>query len=103
MNQRRDPSPPADPKPGLAAAPGLDFEAAMTRLEQIVRDLESGDQSLDAAIKGYEEGMQLVRRCATELRRAEEQVKRLTEEAGRILAEDFAVPGPGAADAAHDG
>ena len=65
----------------------------MARLEQIVRDLESGEQSLDAAIKGYEEGMKLVRRCAEELRRAEDQVKRLTEEAGRILIEDFAVPG----------
>lgn len=93
MNERRTPG----PRPAAAAAPSapeeLDFETAMTRLEQIVRELESGEQSLDAAIKGYEEGMRLVRRCAAELRRAEEQVKRLTEEAGRILVEDFAVPG----------
>jgi exodeoxyribonuclease VII small subunit len=100
MNERSNPGPGADATRGGQAPAALDFEAAMARLEQIVRDLENGEQSLDAAIKSYEEGMQLVRRCAEELRRAEEQVKRLTEEAGRILVEDFQVPGSSGVDGA---
>jgi len=98
MNERPRPGPRPAATPAPSAPEDLDFEAAMAHLEQIVRDLESGEQTLDAAIKGYEEGMRLVRRCAAELRRAEEQVKRLTEDAGRILVEDFAVPGTGEAD-----
>lgn len=73
---------PADPQ-------NLTFEAAMTRLEQLVRELENGNLSLDQSIQSFEEGMRLVRRCAGELRRAEERVKRLTEEAGRILVDDL--------------
>jgi exodeoxyribonuclease VII small subunit len=72
----------------------LSFEAAMSRLEAIVRDLEEGNLSLDQSIRSFEEGMVLVRRCASELRRAEERVKRLTEEAGRILVEDMTTLGP---------
>jgi len=98
MTERRNAGPHAVAPAAPNAPAELDFEAAMARLEQIVRELESGEQNLDAAIKGYEEGMRLVRRCAEELRRAEEQVKRLTEEAGRILIEDFAVPGASEAD-----
>ena len=52
MNERRTPG----PRPAAAAAPSapeeLDFETAMARLEQIVRELDSGEQSLDAAISG---------------------------------------------------
>lgn len=76
---------------GLQSPPpdSLTFEAAMTRLEQLVRDLENGNLSLDQSIQSFEEGMRLVRQCAGELRRAEERVKRLTEEAGRILVDDL--------------
>ncbi len=73
----------------------MSFEAAITRLEQLVRDLEEGNLSLDQSIGSFEEGMRLVRRCAAELRRAEDRVKRLTEEAGRILIEDLGEVSPG--------
>ncbi len=84
--------------PTRKAAPGpeasaLDFEAAMERLEQIVTDLEEGELGLDQSIRSFEEGMELVRRCAHELKRAESQVKKLTAEASRILEEDFEIPG----------
>ncbi len=80
----------------------FNFEAAMARLEEIVRNLEVGSLSLDQSIRDFEEGMLLVRRCAADLRRVEEQVKRLTEEAGRILAEDFEVPGAAGNETPHD-
>ena len=41
----------------------LSFEAALKRLEEIVRQLESGEARLDDAIDLYEEGDRLKRQC----------------------------------------
>ena len=41
----------------------LTFENAMSRLNEIVKSLESGASSLDDALKLYEEGVSLVRFC----------------------------------------
>ena len=73
------------------------FEAALSRLERLVHELEEGNLSLEQSIQCFEEGMELVRRCASELRRIESQVKVLTEEAGRILESDLPDPAPSAA------
>jgi len=51
------------------------FEQAMEKLEQIVHDLESGDPSLDAAIKNFEEGIKLSKFCSEKL---DEMEKRIT-------------------------
>jgi exodeoxyribonuclease VII small subunit len=65
------------------------FEGAMDELDQLVTNLDEGALSLDQSIKSYERGMTLVRYCARELRRAEDRVKVLTEEAGRLRLTDF--------------
>ena len=65
------------------------FEGAMDELDQLVTNLDEGVLSLDQSIKSYERGMTLVRYCAGELRRAEDRVKVLTEEAGRLRLTDF--------------
>jgi exodeoxyribonuclease VII small subunit len=81
---------------GAETAPSevVSFEAALSRLERLVHDLEEGNLSLEQSIRSFEEGMELVRRCASELRRIEAQVKVLTEEAGRILESDLPDPAP---------
>ena len=50
----------------------MSFETAMTRLEQIVRELEDGKVSLDDSLKLYEEGIALVRLCSGRLDEAEQ-------------------------------
>ena len=45
----------------------LNFEQAMTRLEEIVRALENGSATLDESLKLYEEGIGLVRTCSAKL------------------------------------
>ena len=45
----------------------MTFEAAMSRLEEIVRLLESGNAPLDVSLSLYEEGVALVRLCNTRL------------------------------------
>lgn len=54
------------------------FEAAMTRLEAVVRALEDGKTSLEESMKLYEEGVALVRLCSGKLEEAERRVNILT-------------------------
>jgi exodeoxyribonuclease VII small subunit len=41
----------------------LSFEAALARLEEIVRTLEKGEAPLDKSIELYQEGDRLMRHC----------------------------------------
>ena len=50
------------------------FEQAMEKLEQIVQDLESGDPSLDAAIKNFEDGIKLSKFCSEKLNEMEKRI-----------------------------
>jgi exodeoxyribonuclease VII small subunit len=55
------------------------FEESMSRLEDVVSSLETGDLALDAALERYEEGVGLVRTCRGALETAELRVRRLVE------------------------
>lgn len=62
----------------------LDFEASMTRLEEIVSLLERGDAPLEQAMSLFEEGAGLLRMCTAQLDEAEQKVSLLTAgEGGR--------------------
>jgi len=50
------------------------FEKAMKQLEQIVQELESGDPSLEKALKKFEEGIQLSKYCAKKLDETERRI-----------------------------
>ena len=56
----------------------MTFEAAMARLEEIVRMLESGNAPLDTSLSLFEEGVALVKLCNSKLDTAEQKVKILT-------------------------
>ena len=55
----------------------LSFEAALKRLEEIVRQLESGEAPLDEAIKLYEEGDRLKRQCEARLKDAQMKIEQI--------------------------
>lgn len=61
------------------------FEKALEDLEKIVAAMESGDLTLDEALKKYEEGVQLVRACQTKLTEAEKKIEVLTKTLGGSL------------------
>ena len=68
----------------------LTFESAMKRLETIVQDLESGDLSLDEALKKFQEGMKLSKFCSDKLDESEKKVSiLLRDEEGGIQEEPF--------------
>ena len=55
----------------------VSFEDAFTRLESVVRRLESGQMSLDQSTELFEEGMKLAKSCTEMLNGAELKIKRL--------------------------
>lgn len=67
----------------------ITFEAAMERLEEITRLLESGAEGLDDSLKLYEEGVSLIRLCTQKLENAEQSVKVLQVSEEGITLADF--------------
>ena len=66
------------------------FEAALSRLNEIVAALETGSAPLDKSLALYEEGISLVRLCSEKLDAAEQQIKVLTRaDNGDIVERDF--------------
>ena len=55
------------------------FEESLTRLKDIVSQLESGEVSLEESIKLYEEGAKLSAYCYTTLEKAEQKIRVLSE------------------------
>jgi exodeoxyribonuclease VII small subunit len=55
----------------------LSFEAALKRLEEIVRRLESGEASLDEAIALYGEGDRLKQQCEARLQAAQAKIEQI--------------------------
>ena len=55
----------------------MSFEEALGELEEIVRQIESGEVDLDSAIQAYERGAALKKHCDTKLREAEEKVSKI--------------------------
>lgn len=53
----------------------VEFETALKKLEQIVENLESGDLSLEEALKAYEEGVKMADACTKRLTEAEKRVE----------------------------
>lgn len=51
------------------------FETALERLQGLVRELESGDCSLEDSIKKFEDGMALARQCQERLTQAEQKIE----------------------------
>ncbi len=66
-----------------------DFESALSELEELIEQLESGDLSLDASLKAFEKGVKLTRECQQRLTEAEQKVQKLVAEQGQLSLEDF--------------
>ncbi len=55
----------------------LSFEAALARLEEIVRTLEKGEAPLDQSIELYQEGDKLRRHCEARLKAAQARIEQI--------------------------
>ena len=69
-----------------------DFEAALAELEKLVSQMESGEQSLEDALKCFQRGIELTRVCQQGLKEAEQRVEQLLTQGGETRIEPFAPP-----------
>lgn len=66
------------------------FEDAIQRLEEIVREIESSDLSLEESIKMFQEGMELAAVCNQRLDDAERKISIIMKgEDGKLIEGDF--------------
>lgn len=56
----------------------IDFEASIQQLEALVKDMESGDLTLEQSLAAFEKGVALARRCQEALKQAEERIAQLS-------------------------
>ncbi len=68
------------------------FEQALEQLQAVVRELESGQLTLEQSLARYEQGVSSLRRCYATLQTAEQRIRMLVEldENGHALTKPFA-------------
>lgn len=68
------------------------FESSLRRLEQIVREMESGELPLERSLELFEQGVRLSRECQERLDEAERRIEVLLRDAdGRPVTRRLAV------------
>ncbi|GIW80957.1 MAG: hypothetical protein KatS3mg105_2764 [Gemmatales bacterium] len=67
------------------------FEEALAELEEIVRELEDGQISLEESLQRYEKGVNLLKQCYSKLQEAEQRISLLTgmDAEGRPIIKPF--------------
>ncbi len=65
------------------------FEAKLTKLENIVSELEKGDLSLEESLNKFEEGITVSKDCNKFLENAEKKITIILQENGEIKEEPF--------------
>jgi exodeoxyribonuclease VII small subunit len=74
----------------MASAKKQTFEKAMSQLEDIIKELESGDLPLEQSVKKFEEGILLSKFCSEKLDETEKKITvLLQDEAGNITEKPF--------------
>ena len=69
------------------------FEASLEALEQIVRQLESGDLPLEKSLELFEQGIRLSRECQERLSQAERRIEvLLRDNQGRTVVTTYTPP-----------
>ncbi len=72
----------------MAASGELSFEEALTRLEEIVEELESGQMPLEEALTRFQEGVRLRAVCLEKLETAETKIEQVLAETADMTEQD---------------
>ena len=67
----------------------INFEDAISKLNDIAEELESGNLSLDESMAKFEEGMKLSKSCKEMLDTAEKKITMLITDDGKIEEKNF--------------
>ena len=71
------------------------FEKSLERLETVVREMESGELSLEKMMKHFEEGMRLVGICSAKLNEVERKIELLVKQGDQTTLAPFETPEAG--------
>lgn len=71
------------------AQPAESFEACLDELEQVVKQLETGDLPLEKSLELFERGVSLSEACRKQLEAAETRVEVLLRKEGKLQPEPF--------------
>ncbi|HTR35989.1 MAG TPA: exodeoxyribonuclease VII small subunit [Bryobacteraceae bacterium] len=69
--------------------PAATFESGLQELEQIVKEMESGELPLERALELFEKGMRLSETCRKQLEEAETRIEMLVRKGDKVQAEPF--------------
>ncbi len=67
----------------------VSFEKSLQELESLVKQIDSGELELEAALAAFEKGVALIRDCQSALTTAEKKVNLLTEAADGLALTPF--------------
>ena len=70
----------------------LSFEDALSRLENIVRELEGGRIKLDDAVSAYEQSVSLKQLCEKKLENARLKIEKIEINNGNMSTSEFNIP-----------
>lgn len=65
------------------------FEEALESLEQITKDMENGELSLEKSLKKFDEGVKLAELCNQKLEEAQQKVDLLLKKDGKLISVPF--------------
>lgn len=65
------------------------FEASIERLEEIINQLENGNQVLDESLALFEEGVNLIKACNQKLENVEKSINILVNNDGELVERNF--------------
>ena len=66
-----------------------DFESALAKLDEITRQLESGEIKLEESISLYSEGVEIAAFCSKSLSEAENKIMKLKEQHQELVEVPF--------------
>lgn len=67
----------------------LTFDRALTQLETIVQEMESGSLPLEKMMEQFEEGMRLIALCSTKLNEVERKIEMLAKKGDKVVTKPF--------------
>jgi len=73
----------------MARKTPVNFENALSELEQLVETMENGELPLEQALKQFEKGIALASQCQQALQNADQKVTQLIEKNGELLEKPF--------------
>ena len=73
----------------MAKQPQIQFEAAISELNDLIEKMEQGKGTLEESLANFEKGVQLTRVCQQAIKDAEQKIQVLVEKNGQVSLEPF--------------